>query len=54
MANGHVKRATLYRTVIPDQVCLHGLKAKDLLRRQGYQVEDHRLKTREETDAFTG
>ncbi len=26
-------------------------QAKDLLRRQGYEVEDHWLRTREETDA---
>jgi glutaredoxin len=33
-------------------VCPFGLKAKDLLRRNGYAVEDHWLRTREETDAF--
>ena len=52
MANGHIKQATLYRMVMPDHVCPYGLKAKDLLRRQGYEVEDHWLKTRAETDAF--
>lgn len=29
-----------------------GLKARALLRRSGYAVEDHHLATREETDAF--
>src|SRR5919112_4348698 len=29
-----------------------GLKAKDLLQRSGYEVEDHHLTTREQTDAF--
>jgi glutaredoxin len=38
--------------VMPDHTCPYGLKAKDLLRRQGYEVEDHHLTTREETDAF--
>ena len=29
-----------------------GLKAVDLLKRSGFEVEDHHLKTRAETDAF--
>ena len=46
------KKAILYRMVMPDHVCPWGLKAKHLLEGQGYDVEDHHLKTREETDAF--
>jgi glutaredoxin len=46
------KRAVIYRMVMDKHVCPWGLKAKDLLRRQGYEVEDHWLRTREETDAF--
>ena len=46
------KRAVLYRMVTPEHVCPWGLKAKDLLRRRGFEVEDHHLKTREETEAF--
>lgn len=46
------KRATLYRMVMPDHVCPYGLKAKDLLQRQGYVVDDRWLTTRAETDAF--
>jgi glutaredoxin len=46
------RKATLYRMVMPTHTCPYGLKAKDLLRRQGYEVEDHSLRTREETDAF--
>ena len=46
------KRAVLYRMVMDKHVCPYGLKARDLLRRQGYTVEDHWLRTREETDAF--
>lgn len=45
-------RAVLYRMVMPHHSCPYGLKAKDLLRRSGYEVEDRRLTTREETDAF--
>ncbi|OWV32703.1 glutaredoxin [Pacificimonas flava] len=46
------KRATVYRMVMPDHVCPYGLKTVDLLKREGYQVEDHHLESREETDAF--
>lgn len=46
------KRATLYRMVMPAHTCPYGLKAKDLLRRRGFTVDDHWLRTREETDAF--
>jgi glutaredoxin len=46
------KTAVLHRMVMPTHTCPFGLKAKDLLRRQGYEVEDHWLRTREETDAF--
>jgi glutaredoxin len=45
-------KATLYRMVMPQHTCPWGLKAKDLLERSGYAVEDHHLKTREEVDAF--
>jgi glutaredoxin len=46
------KRAVIYRMVMPEHVCPYGLKSVDLLKRQGYAVEDHWLKTRAETDAF--
>lgn len=46
------KRATLYRMVMPGHVCPYGLKSKWLLERHGYQVDDHWLRTRAETDAF--
>jgi glutaredoxin len=46
------KRATLHRMVMPNHVCPWGLKALDLLKRSGFEVEDHHLKTRDETDAF--
>lgn len=44
--------ATLYRMVMDKHVCPYGLKSRDLLERQGFAVEDHWLRTREETDAF--
>lgn len=46
------KKAVLYRMVMPEHVCPWGLKAKDLLRRSGYEVEDHYLTTHAETEAF--
>nr|WP_126148911.1 MauE/DoxX family redox-associated membrane protein [Devosia equisanguinis] len=46
------KRAVIYRMVMPSHTCPYGLKVKDLLQRSGYEVEDHHLKSREETDAF--
>ena len=46
------KTATVYRMVMPDHVCPYGLKTVDLLKREGFEVDDHHLKTREETDAF--
>src|SRR4051812_17297355 len=44
--------AVLQRMVMPNHVCPYGLKALDLLKRRGFEVEDHWLKTRAETDAF--
>ena len=46
------KTAVIHRMVMPGHVCPYGLKAKHLLERAGYQVEDRHLTTREETDAF--
>jgi len=46
------KRAVVHRMVMPGHTCPYGLKAVDLLRRSGYEVEDRHLTTREETDAF--
>ncbi|MFZ9396534.1 MAG: MauE/DoxX family redox-associated membrane protein [Erythrobacter sp.] len=46
------KTATLYRMMLPDHLCPSGLKAKWLLERQGYRVEDHPLRTRAEVEAF--
>ncbi|MCJ2043963.1 MULTISPECIES: glutaredoxin [unclassified Methylobacterium] len=46
------RKATLYRMVTPEHTCPYGLKAKDLLQRQGFEVEDHLLTDRAETDRF--
>ena len=41
------KTAVIHRMVMPHHTCPYGLKAKDLLERSGYEVEDHHLATRE-------
>jgi len=46
------RTAVLYRMVTDQHLCPWGLRAKDLLRRQGYVVEDHLLTTRQEIDVF--
>ena len=53
MSDQHnAKTATVYRMVMPDHICPYGLKTVDLLKRQGFKIDDHHLQTREETDAF--
>ena len=52
MAEGDTKTATIYRMVMPEHLCPFGLKSVDLLKRKGYKVDDHWLKTRAEHDAF--
>ncbi len=47
-----MKKARLYRMVTEQHICPFGLRSKDLLERQGYEVEDKWLTSREETDAF--
>lgn len=52
MPQAATRHATLYRMVMDKHVCPWGLKARDLLIREGFQVEDHWLKTKAETDAY--
>lgn len=46
------KTAALYRMDTSEHTCPYGLKAKDLLEREGFDVDDHPLESREETDRF--
>lgn len=46
------KKAILYRMVLAEHTCPFGIKAKHLLLKKGYEVEDNHLTTREITDAF--
>lgn len=45
-------QATLHRMVMPGHTCPYGLKAKHLLKRRGFVVDDRWLETRAEVDAF--
>lgn len=46
------KKAKLYRMMSNEHICPYGIKSKDLLERQGFEVEDHHLTSRDEIDAF--
>lgn len=50
--NTPARKATLYRMVMHDHVCPFGLKSKALLEREGCEVDNRWLTTRQETDAF--
>ena len=41
------KKATIYRMITPDHLCPWGIKAWDLLKRNGYEVTDHHLESME-------
>jgi glutaredoxin len=46
------RSATLYRMVLPDHTCPFGVRAKEMLEAEGFQVDDRVLGSREEVDAF--
>ena len=46
------KTATLYRMVLPDHTCPFGVRAKEMLERNDFAVDDRVLQSREEVDAF--
>jgi glutaredoxin len=52
MTAASTRHATLYRMVMDKHVCPWGLKARDLLKREGFEIEDHWLRTKAETDAY--
>lgn len=45
-------QASIYRMVTPKHLCPWGLKGLDLLKRHGFQVEDHHLETKEENERY--
>jgi len=46
------RSATLYRMVLPEHICPFGVRAKELLEKNGFQIEEHILGSRPEVDAF--
>ena len=46
------KPAILYRMALDTHICPWGLKARHILRANGYEVDDRLLTTRDEVDAF--
>jgi glutaredoxin len=52
MSASHAKKAVLHRMVMEKHICPYGLKSLYLLKRHGFEVEDHPLTSRAETEAF--
>ena len=46
------RQATLYRMILPDHTCPFGVRSKDMLEKEGFEVEDRILASREQVDAF--
>jgi glutaredoxin 3 len=46
------REATLFRMRLPDHECPFGVRARQMLDRAGYEIDEHLLETREEVDAF--
>jgi len=46
------KTAEIHRMVTPDHLCPWGVKAKDLLNREGYEIDDHLLESMESNKAY--
>ena len=46
------RTATLHRMVLPDHVCPFGIRAKQLLQSEGYDVDDRILRDRDAVEAF--
>ncbi len=46
------RKATLHRMVLPDHICPFGVRAKQILQAEGFEVDDQILRSREEVDAF--
>lgn len=44
--------ARIHRMATPEHLCPWGLKARDLLRRHGYQIDDHLLTSGKENERF--
>ncbi len=52
MPDSASRRAELHRMETDEHICPYGLKTRDLLRREGFEVDDHTLTSRDEIEAF--
>jgi glutaredoxin 3 len=46
------RMAELYRMVLPDHTCPYGVRAKELLEQNDFDIEEHILSTREDVEVF--
>ena len=46
------RQATLYRMVLPEETCPFGVRAKQRLEAEGFDVDDRLLRSRDEVKAF--
>jgi glutaredoxin 3 len=46
------KTATLYHMILPEETCPFGVRAKRMLEENGFTLDEHILRTREEVEAF--
>ena len=46
------RTATLYRMVLPDHECPYGVRAKEMLERAGFKVDEHILSSRDQVEQF--
>ena len=46
------RTAVLYRMVLPDHTCPFGVRARELLEANDFEIEEHILSSRDEVDAF--
>jgi glutaredoxin len=46
------QKATLYRMVLPEHTCPFGVRAKQMLEQNGFEIEEHILSSRDEVEAF--
>jgi glutaredoxin len=45
-------KATLHRMELPKYTCSYGIAARDLLRKEGFEIEEHILRSRPAVDDF--
>ena len=46
------RSAILYRMVLPEHTCPYGVRAKQMLEKAGFEVDDRILSSREEVESF--